>query len=64
LLFRLFFVANGGGACDDYFKILHLKTLSVAEIMQGVASVMAGWLDQWMIELMNKRMNEYGAFVE
>ena len=54
MLFRLFFVANGGGACDDYFKILHLTTLSVAEIMQGVASAMAGWLDQWMLELMNK----------
>jgi len=47
-------VANGGGACDDYFKMLHLTTLSVAEIMQGVASVMTGWLDQWMLELMNK----------
>jgi hypothetical protein len=45
-----FVVANGGGACGDYFKILHLTTMSVAEIMQGVASVMAGWLDQWMPE--------------
>jgi hypothetical protein len=33
-----------------FFAIFHLTTLSVAEIMQGVASVMDGWLDQLMRE--------------
>jgi hypothetical protein len=44
-LLLFFVVANGDGACDDYFKIVHLTTLSVAEIMQGVVSVMAGWIN-------------------
>jgi hypothetical protein len=33
---------NDGGACDDYFKMLHLAMLSVADIMEGVASVVDG----------------------
>jgi len=48
--FACFVIANDGGAFDDYFKMLHLRTLSVAKIMQCVASVMDGWLDHWMLE--------------
>jgi len=51
-LFVLLFANDG--VCDDYFKMLHLGTLSVAEFVQGVASVMDGWLDHWMLERMNE----------
>jgi len=56
VLFVLLFANDG--VCDDYFKMLHLGTLSVAEFVQGVASVMDGWLDHWMLERMNEWMTE------